>query len=400
MNVDTLRRVLAHPINKRFAVAIPLTVVIGLLRSWFGDHSILIGLFVGGGSYLFADWLLSTKSEREKRIQPTAAFFRDHKVMVAKCVGYLLICAYLLGTLTEPTEPAVKQIFLLVQAFGLLAVFFATMFAAVISCWSGSCVYGLTSFFLRGLALNLFALWLLGQSGDGLYRWLLAHPHDAAIGAVSLIIVWMIIRFSRGLTSWPEGTATRTLTERDIRYTAAHEAGHALAYAALGALPADLKLNINDRSDPNGVLGFVSGTLGEHRLNEKTFAEWLMLVFLAGKMGESALLGETTLDGGGDHTRWLTVARQYLSNHNRGIFYEEPRNEWEHKQNEEKLNALQSDQVAMLTRLFDHNADVFKGLAEALLERRTLDRDAVIPFLARVQLPDGFPLPDGPRQVM
>ncbi len=151
-----------------------------------------------------------------------------------------------------------------------------------------------------------------------------------------------------------------------------------------------MKAAVNDRPDHNGVLGFVTGINSQHRLDEKTFAEWYMLVFLAGKMGESTL-GSTN-----DHARWLNVAKQYLSNHYRGMFYPEPQNEFEQKLNEEKLSALQSEQLSALSQLFDLNTDMFKGLADALLEKRTLARDELISFLTRVELPEGFPLPFGP----
>lgn len=124
-----------------------------------------------------------------------------------------------------------------------------------------------------------------------------------------------------------------------------------------------------------------------------------MMVFLAGKMGEAQMMGESTLGSTNDHARWLNVAKQYLSNHYRGMFYSEPQNEFEQKLNEEKLTGLQADQLCALSRLFDQNANVFKELADALLEKRTLAREELIPFLARVTLPEGFPLPFGAFEV-
>jgi hypothetical protein len=75
------------------------------------------------------------------------------------------------------------------------------------------------------------------------------------------------------------------------------------------------------------------------------------------------------------------------------MFYLKPQNGWEQKQNEAKLEALQADQVAMLSRLFKLNADVLKQLANSLLEKWTINRDELIPFLSRVQFPEGFPRP-------
>ena len=78
------------------------------------------------------------------------------------------------------------------------------------------------------------------------------------------------------------------------------------------------------------------------------------------------------------------------------IYYDEPQNEFEQKQNEAKLEALQTEQLALLSRLFDLNTEAFNELAASLLEKRTLARHDLIPFLSRVQLPPEFPLPFGP----
>ena len=319
---------------------------------------------------------------------------------------YILMCAYFFVSRSEPAELAVKQILSLVQTFGLFAVFIVPAITSTIS--TAGAVRGLASRFLSGLAFYSMALWLIGHSGDALYGWVFEHPNDAAIGAAALVIVWMIVRFSGGSSFGSEsiarssGAAARAVgaiakpTARDNRYTAAHEAGHALAYAALGGLPADVKLAVNDHSDERGVLGFVTGISSKHHLDEKSFAEWYMLVFLAGKLGESVMYGESTLGSSNDHLRWLGVARSYLANHYRGMYYAEPQNKFEQEQNEAKLEALQAEQLAMLRTLFDANAEVFKQLADTLLETRTMCRDDLIPFLSRVKLPDGFPLPFGP----
>lgn len=410
-NGNKLRTVLTRPVVKRLAVAAPISVGVGLLRAWLGEHSVLIGLLVGVGSYIFADWLFSTKDERKARIQQISAFFSEHWMTATKWGMYILMCAYFLAFRTEPSEPAVKQVLSLVQTFGLVAVFVVLAITSTISTaiWGSlSSVAGLASRFLSGMAFYSMALWLVGYGGDDLYKWVLAHPNDAAIGAAALAIVWMIVRFSGGSSFGSEsiarssGAAAMAVgaiakpTARDNRYTAAHEAGHALVYAALGGLPADVKLAVNDHSDERGVLGFVTGISSKHHLDEKSFAEWYMLVFLAGKLGESVMHGESTLGSSNDHLRWLGVARSYLANHYRGMYYADPQNKFEQEQNEAKLEALQAEQLATLRTLFDVNADVFKQLANTLLETRKMGRDDLIPFLSRVKLSDGFPLPFGP----
>jgi hypothetical protein len=71
MNIGSVKLVLKHPIVKRLAVATPISIGIGTIRAWLGEHSMLIGLPVGVGAYIFADWLFSTKAERQVRIRQT-----------------------------------------------------------------------------------------------------------------------------------------------------------------------------------------------------------------------------------------------------------------------------------------------------------------------------------------
>lgn len=321
-------------------------------------------------------------------------------ILVILCVA---VSAATFGNPGTPEEAVVTKVMLDVKFFGLVTVLFYTVGRALL-------------FFLNLVALTtlieqtaLFAaayhlaLWLIGHAGDSAYRWALENPQDAAAGLIAAAIVWIILKVSSGWRSvQPEYVARgvavfppRELTERDTRYTAAHEAGHALVYAALGRLPVDVKVAINDRPDAHGVLGFVTGIHDRHRLPEKTFAEWRMLELLAGKMGESTL-GETTLCGSNDHLQWLDIACLYLSNHCRGMFYAEPQNRFEWEQREAKLEALHQEHLRTLKSLFDLNTEVFRQLADALFEKRRLTRDDLIPFLARVKLPEGFPQPFGP----
>ena len=106
-------------------------------------------------------------------------------------------------------------------------------------------------------------------------------------------------------------------------------------------------------------------------------------------------MGESTLGSSNDHARWLDLAKEYLANHHQGMYYTEPKDELEQKQNEAQLRALQAAQLKMLSRFFDLNSQVHQELADALLEKRTLTRKDLVPFLSRVRLPSGFPQPFG-----
>jgi hypothetical protein len=271
----------------------------------------------------------------------------------------------------------------------------------------------LTDFFIPEFILSFayysLTLWAIGKFGDDVNTWVVAHPNDSVAIVVAAVLVSFLIKISfssprfvgyipRGESGGAGGTiiaARPKLTERDHRYTAAHEAGHALVYAALGRLPPGIQLVIEESVNIDRVFGYISGINCHHALTEKTFAEWKMLVLLAGTMGEMVEFGETTLGSEGDHDKWLSIARRYLANHLDGIYYSEPQNKFEHEHNISKLEAFQRKQKLVLEQLFNRNLGVFKELQTALLEKRTMGRKDLIPYLSRVSIPDDFPLPFG-----
>lgn len=77
----------------------------------------------------------------------------------------------------------------------------------------------------------------------------------------------------------------------------------------------------------------------------------------------------------------------------KGVFYAEPANTHEQASNDRQLEAPHAEQLAMIGALFDRNAQVHQDLYRALLEKRLLGRDQLRPFLDRVRLPEGFPIP-------
>ena len=85
----------------------------------------------------------------------------------------------------------------------------------------------------------------------------------------------------------------------------------------------------------------------------------------------------------------------YLSNqYGDTIYYAAPSNEQEQAHNVRELNTLKQQQRALLTTFFDLNDAVLRDLSAAAQEKRTLRRDELLPFFARVRFPEGFPRPD------
>ena len=400
--------VVTHPIAKRLAVALPIIIAIISLREHLGKSSAAAGFFIGAGACIFADWILCSKNERRARLRIITIILREHWAIAVQWGVGILLAAYFLTSGPEPSNQDVKQVRDLVGTFGLIAVFVAPIVTSMVGLIvrdSLSPVINFISRFLNIFLVYSMALWLIGYGGDDFYEWALAHPRDAAISVTALTVMWIIIRFSRVLSleesrsgEPPVSAATVTgftarPTTRDYRYAAAHEAGHALVYAALNNIPTNVRLTVNDCPDAHGTLGSITSVNSRHRLEEKSFAEWQMLVLLAGKLGETIMYGESTTGSSNDHLRWLSVARHYLANHYRGMYYSDPQSVFEQEQNGVRLEALQAEQLAMLHTLFDINIEVYRDLANMLLEVRTMGRNDLIPFLNRVKLPNGFPAP-------
>lgn len=393
-----------HHLTKLIALSICISLVVGMARRWLGyEQSALIGLLTGIASVASADFILSSRSRRKLRWDQAKSIPRENWYSPARMALLVAVIVFASGNRELPSEPFVAQVLELVETIGLFVIILVPLLRDILLFSGGN----ILSRLVFGLAAYSVAIWLIGAAGDEAYLWITGNPHDAAVVLASLVICWAMLRVCPSPTvphpsTIPLGRVSadalcdRSPTGRDIRYIAAHEAGHALIYAALGGLPADFKLAVNKYVDDNGVLGFVTGIKSTHKLDEKSFVEWRMLTALAGKLGESVMHGESTVGSSNDHLRWLEVARTYLANHYRGMYYLEPQNKFEQEQNESKLEALQADQLLTLNAVFDRNIEVFKQLVDTLQEKRTMGRHDIAPFLASVKLPAGFPLPFGP----
>ncbi len=192
----------------------------------------------------------------------------------------------------------------------------------------------------------------------------------------------------------PVTLQARMATGRDRRFIAAHEAGHALLYAAWSPYPDALRVVVKAGSDGSNSLGYVNDGQQRHLLTDKTFAEWDMLMSLAGSAGERCYTGEMSLGAINDNQRWLSVATPYLSCYPQsGIFYTDPASQLEIEVNQRHLSALRTAQNALLDAFFEQNRDVHTRLTEALLAGSTLTGAELHSFFADVQLPDGIPRP-------
>lgn len=430
------------PVIKRWSVIAALLVIQAVIRVVFNWNlnmvaDILIGIFVAWISV----WVVAGRegikrrlAENKRKAQGVHAMrlgrIRDKHwwLAVARATfGYIagntstimmLLCCvavsiYVFSDPPRPQEMFVAQVLEIVTKFGPLVVvivFGIPMMAGRVGNGNAPTL-ALSSALARMLAVYGFVCWTLGMLGDKMYRYAVQHPHDAAVISVAALIMFFMVRV--GVPSFGHGTSVShaasafvdddiegqpviLVTKRDREYVAAHEAAHALVYAALGGLPPGLNVTVLDHVGENGLLGFVSGVRQEHRLLQQQFVEWQLLVFLAGNYGEGVAFGEVTIGSGDDQRRWTRMAVDYLCNHVRGVFYNDPCTDAERKHNAEKLDLLRAEQHELLRVFFARNSMVFTDLRKSLEEKKTILGGELVPYLQRVVLPEGFPLPVGP----
>ncbi|MDL5034276.1 hypothetical protein QRD43_20410 [Pelomonas sp. APW6] len=258
----------------------------------------------------------------------------------------------------------------------------------------------------RGFAALAMTCMALVQFGDAVIAWARAEPLAATAAGVALVLVRFVVHAAQTsrqgdlllhprLAGGADGLASLMQRQRpsalDDRSTAVHEAGHAMVHAALEELPSEFEMVMGQDLD-TGSLGFVTGLVdGENLLVRRSFAEWRMLMLLAGMAAEKALLGCETLGGVSDYRMWMATASVYLANGVKGVFFSEPRGADQLMMNKVALGQLQRDQEALLAEFFEMNIDVLTELANQLMAHRRLDAGALEPFLARVKFPDAFP---------
>lgn len=254
-----------------------------------------------------------------------------------------------------------------------------------------------------GLVILTVTVSLIGNAGD----YALLHPQESLPLIAIAVITLFIDRCIRPAFPAPVLTADanpvpqramgysrRKASSQDRRFIAAHEAGHALIFAACLPYPDDLIVVVKDSPDAaSNAMGYVRKEQHQHLLIEKEVAEWNMLLSLAGAAGERASTGRETLGAISDSCTWQAVATAYLSCLHRGIFYNSPSDKLEIEQNERQLTRLLEEQEAILDRFFELNHDIHARLTQRLLDEGSLKGVQLLPYFEAVHFPPGFPRP-------
>lgn len=398
---------------KRLPVVLPVACAYWLLSDYVGlEPYAVVAVFLGFISAMIADVIYLSKEKRSALMLCAWKFTKNHAISLFEYGFKLFIICIFLGMSETPKEPDIAEIQKYVKVFGLLAIYcypLIYVFTHKLTLADRPHLLHVFNRFILAMIFYSVVLWLIGLFGSDIKNWVIVHPDEAIVLAVSFILVSLILKpfFSSASISTPGvgiGVATGfsaqikpsiTLTEQDRRYACAHEAGHALVYAALGRLPPGMEVVVCDQDKGVGSLGHVSALMSSHQLNDKVYFDWKMHVYLAGQMGEMIAFGKNTIGAAGDLSRWLDIARAYHSNHFEGIFYNDPKNKMEQEANEAKLYLLKQKQKDMLAQLFQVNEAVFNDLRESLFEKKVITKEDLLPLLSRVVLPEGFPLPIG-----
>ena len=182
----------------------------------------------------------------------------------------------------------------------------------------------------------------------------------------------------------------KSLSEKDKKYTAVHEIGHAIFYAYLKKIPDDFRVVINNES--KGVLGYVTFFENGTIVEEKKYAEWLMFVYLAGNRAEKFIYGDSTLGGMSDYHSWCQLAKKYLKNGNKGVFYINPENEYEHQENQQKMEDLKLSQEKIIDDFFKENKELIIEFSDTLMKKGNMSKKDCAPFFEKVNIIKGITL--------
>lgn len=291
-----------------------------------------------------------------------------------------------------PAESFVKIIYQLVLITGVPVALLA-LFATTVR--GRSTLRDLMVQVARSGAVFMSAIWLLGHFGDAVYRGVIESPQESAAMGVTCLVLWRIAR-----AAWTQASVSTTdkrhkPTSRDLQRIAVHESGHALTYAALGFAPQQLRAVIHHRASDVGTLGMVSCAWSPHLMPDRAHVEWYMLHCLAGERAEKSIEGAPSLSSERDHALWFELAKPYLTNQCRGLYFVKPNDEIEIAHNLSVLEALQREHAQILDEFFELNRKLLVDLADCMRSKRKLNRSEISPFLARTVIPYSFPRPFG-----
>jgi cell division protease FtsH len=183
----------------------------------------------------------------------------------------------------------------------------------------------------------------------------------------------------------------RVVSEKEKRILAFHEAGHAVMSHLIGELFPAQKATIVSRGQ---ALGFTLNTPSEDRYlhTREEFID-LMMVFLAGRAAEEVVFGRITNGAANDLERVTEIARSMVFEFGMSEVAPARTMRADNYALSEETKRMRDSEQARLTdhayveaqRLLAKHRGALDRVAEALLERETLDRGELEALLADVK---------------
>ncbi len=352
--------------------------------------SILLTVGVPFLMYLYSNIIFGNNNER---ILIYNQIINNKFAIIKTIILYLSLIV-----LSETSRDPDLEILIRIQEY-LTIIFLFVLFA--------QCLYSIKikniNFFINAISSNIYtyllAVWFLGTYAETLYNWSLDNQNEFLAIFAAIIISFLAfgsIIFKKenvfrgkeeGALSYAE--SPKELSEKDKKYTAVHEVGHALFYAYLKKIPDDFKIVVNNKS--KGVLGYVTFFEGDTIIEEKKYAEWLMLVYLAGNNAEKFIYRDSTLGGVSDYNSWCRIAKKYLKNGNKGVFYPNPENEYEHNENQKKIELLKLEQEKIIENFFKENKDLIIEFSNNLIKKGSMTKKDCAFFFENVNTTKEIP---------
>lgn len=193
----------------------------------------------------------------------------------------------------------------------------------------------------------------------------------------------------RALSSWAERP---TLTPREERVVATHEAGHAVVALFCPHLPAIERISI--RGDLTGALGFVSYSDPAHRyvVTRGQLLDQLCTLY-GGREAELLFFEDLSIGSAGDIDRATDVARALVEQFGMGgegvgvrrveAREHDPVSEALKAELEKEVRAILESARVRARRLLDENRALVEALRDLLLEKKVLDQESLASILPK-----------------
>ena len=186
------------------------------------------------------------------------------------------------------------------------------------------------------------------------------------------------------------------LRDDDFESVCQHEVGHVMAMAMIRrALPEKVRLVvIPDGSSPRG-LGYIENAAPENAPRSKEYHEYLMLMYMAGLVSDQ-MDGQAILGSSSDLQKWTEVFVSYAnSGFVEGYHVLDPSLDEAHKkalvsQNIDRMNVLKVNQISLLWKFFERNADIRNEMLKKVRADHRLERNEIKDYLDEVDL-EGMP---------